>query len=67
MGNVWIGFNDLNKEKKFQWSNKDPITFTRWAKNEPNNLGDEDCTHMRSNEEWNDTKCKSKLHYVCQI
>lgn len=67
INDAWIGLNDLIKEKKFRWSNKDPVTFTKWAKNEPNNRGNEDCVHMRSKGEWNDKECDVKFHYVCQV
>ena len=66
---LWIGLNDKNRENTFKWTNSDPVIFTKWGSDEPNNLnGDEDCVHMRFNGLWNDNKCDNLLFfYVCQI
>ena len=35
----WIGANDRSKEGKFKYTNGDSVSFTNWARHEPNNLG----------------------------
>ncbi len=45
-GTVWIGFNDVATEGSFEWVSGQPVTFTNWAPFEPNNLGNEDFTHL---------------------
>lgn len=53
-GAVWIGFSDAANEGAFVWVNGEPVVFTNWSPGEPNNLGDEDYTHMYSSGMWND-------------
>ncbi len=36
---AWIGLWDGQKEGTFRWSNGDPVTFTNWWANQPNNDG----------------------------
>ncbi|CAH3166172.1 unnamed protein product, partial [Porites lobata] len=43
--------------------------FTVWAKNQPNNVGDEDCAHtlgIGHNYKWNDVKCSDCYQYTCK-
>ncbi|KAJ8303421.1 hypothetical protein KUTeg_019817 [Tegillarca granosa] len=44
-GGFWIGLHDRYMSNSFRWSNGDKVTFTNWAKREPNNIGryGEDC------------------------
>jgi hypothetical protein len=45
---LWIGFNDLETEGLFGWSSGEPWTgYENWAPGEPNNLGNEDCAHIK--------------------
>ncbi len=39
---VWLGINDVATEGTFVWTTGEPVTYTNWDNNEPNNLGDED-------------------------
>jgi len=50
---LWIGFNDTAVEGTFVWSSGEPVTYTNWQPNEPNNLGNEDYVHM-GGYAWND-------------
>lgn len=34
---LWIGLSDQAEEGTFVWSSGEPVTFTSWASNEPNN------------------------------
>lgn len=36
---LWIGLNDCGKTTKFRWSSGAPVTYTDWAKGEPNDAG----------------------------
>ena len=66
--NVWIGFNDIASEGSFVWTDGSPVTYTNWNSGEPNNIGDEDCTHMFGpNGLWNDIRCVTSYPSVIEI
>lgn len=58
-GVIWIGFNDEAVEGTFVWYDQSPVTYTNWAGGEPNNSGNEDCTQIYPNGQWNDLPCNS--------
>ncbi|XP_067687491.1 macrophage mannose receptor 1-like [Haliotis asinina] len=61
---VWIGLNDRVLEMKFAWEDGQPVSYTHWAKNEPNNwMGhDEDCVAMSADyPAWQDRTCEDRL------
>ena len=65
----WIGLNDIAQEGKFVWDGGDPVTFTHWAPNEPNNSGNEDCVEINRffpEKTWNDEPCNLALSFVCE-
>lgn len=37
---VWIGFNDVNWEMRFLWTDGKGVTYTNWAKGQPSSLPD---------------------------
>lgn len=53
---LWIGFNDLDLEGDWRWSDGSPVTFTNWNGGEPNNSsGVEHFAEMLgSSGRWND-------------
>ena len=65
----WLGLNDISTEGNFSWADRGNGNFTAWAKNQPNNFGDEDCVHtlgVKFNYEWNDVKCSNCYPYTCK-
>ncbi len=42
----WIGFNDREKEGKWEWSRGGPVTYTNWAPGAPDDLLGEDAAVM---------------------
>ncbi|XP_046378823.2 macrophage mannose receptor 1-like [Haliotis rufescens] len=61
---VWIGLNDQAIEMKFVWQDGQPVSYTHWARNEPNNwMGhDEDCVAMSADHPyWQDRVCSQSL------
>ena len=65
----WLGLNDVSTEGNFTWADRGEGNFTAWAKNQPNNLNEEDCVHalgLRYNYEWNDVKCSDCHQYTCK-
>jgi hypothetical protein len=59
----WIGFNDVATEGTFEWVSGEPVTYTNWASDEPNDytyfgnyFAGEDYTVMNwlGQQQWND-------------
>ena len=67
MNNGWIGLTDQWQEGTWQTPVKGKVPYTNWGQGEPNNLGDEDCTHLRNDGKWNDLKCSSQQAFLCQF
>ena len=65
--NFWIGLNDISQEGVYVWVSGSTSTYRNWGTGEPNNSGDEDCTHMISSSTfWNDWPCTRSTPYVCE-
>ncbi|XP_064595387.1 macrophage mannose receptor 1-like isoform X2 [Liolophura sinensis] len=72
---VWIGLNDIDNfagHRMFSWSDNSPVTFTNWAKGEPNNYGGtENCVAMNRDKKggWDDYPCSTQdvRAYVCEM
>lgn len=62
--NTWIGLSDTAVEGTFVWSNGQPVTFTYWGINEPNNSGgNEDYAYIdapHGTDRWNDLVDKTE-------
>lgn len=59
---AWIGLSDLFTEGVFQWVTGEPLQYSLWAPNEPNDFqGVEDCAGLLFEEDgnstWNDSTC----------
>uniref|UniRef100_I3KV81 C-type lectin domain-containing protein n=1 Tax=Oreochromis niloticus TaxID=8128 RepID=I3KV81_ORENI len=65
---VWIGLNDKEQEGTWKWVDGTPVTLTYWASDQPDNGGEEDCAHVRSDEKksWNDLSCSSSFQWICE-
>ena len=65
----WLGLNDISREGIFTWVGSGAGNFTAWAKNQPNNVGDEDCAltlGVGHRYKWNDVKCSECHQYTCK-
>jgi gliding motility-associated-like protein len=54
---IWIGLSDELHEGKFTWYDGSDTTYHNWAKNEPNNAGNENCVQIFADGTWNDLAC----------
>ncbi|XP_019625813.1 PREDICTED: LOW QUALITY PROTEIN: sushi, von Willebrand factor type A, EGF and pentraxin domain-containing protein 1-like [Branchiostoma belcheri] len=71
---MWIGLDDRLTEGEFLWADGSSLdSFTYWTYGEPNDGGarirSQDCVHLwlAAQQRWDDTSCKSKRFYLCQI
>lgn len=45
---LWIGFNSLDIDQTYTWSDKTPVNFIYWATNNPyNSYKQEKCAALR--------------------
>nr|XP_006119616.1 macrophage mannose receptor 1 [Pelodiscus sinensis] len=66
---LWIGLNDLGIQMYFEWSDKMPVTYTKWLQGEPTyaNSRQEDCVVMKGQDGyWADNVCDKKCGYLCK-
>ena len=52
----WIGLNDIAEEGQWVWDNGEPVTYTNWGLQEPDdtNIGEEDYVILSPSGEWED-------------
>ncbi|XP_060556676.1 hepatic lectin-like [Ruditapes philippinarum] len=67
----WFGLHDTQSENFWQWSSSNGTyslgKFSNWAPDEPNNaFGNEDCSVIWGNGEWNDIDCSLKMTFICE-
>ncbi|KAI7809171.1 mannan-binding lectin precursor [Triplophysa rosa] len=64
---VYIGATDIYEEGNFVDMTNQPLTFTKWKENEPNDYnGAEDCVVIVEGL-WNDINCTHEKHVVCEL
>jgi len=68
---IWIGLTDESIEGSWEWVTGEPVTYTNWSQDEPNDAGEgEDYAEMEDGN-WNDNggpSDPSLTHsYVCEI
>ncbi|XP_019388002.1 PREDICTED: macrophage mannose receptor 1-like [Crocodylus porosus] len=66
----WMGFNNLDPDKGYTWSDGSAVSYENWAEGEPNNYGgNEKCGvfYGYSDMEWNDVFCENMNSWACQI
>ena len=65
---AWIGLNDEASEGNFTWTNGDPVSYTNWYEDQPNNYnGSQDYVEMLSDGLWNDQYNYKVLEYIMEI
>ena len=59
----WIGLNDVLVEGTYGWVSGEPVAFTDWGADEPNNTGD--CIRLKDGR-WADMECYLTRPYICE-
>ncbi|CAH1796424.1 unnamed protein product, partial [Owenia fusiformis] len=67
-GTFWIGFNDINVERMFEWKDGSTIPYENWEHGEPNGGASQNCTRMQLSEawEWEDKDCVYEKQFICK-
>merc|ERR1739838_148169 len=67
----WIGGSDAIHERIWLWSDGLPMTFTAWARGQPDNgiLGGQNCAVMNWSRQrlWDDQGCNVHNTYICAM
>ena len=66
---TWIGFNDIQQEGQWVWTDGSAVTYTNWNSGEPNNSGGaEDTAHTWGGglSTWNDLNGNSSLYGIIE-
>ena len=62
-----IGLSDAAEEGAWSWVTGESLTYTNWAKNEPNNQSNEDYVLMQVKGTWNDGHLdREKWPFICE-
>ena len=64
---LWLGYNDVQTENTFVWSNGEVTNYENWNTGEPNNAGNEDYVQMTATGKWNDTTGSVMGHGIVEI
>ena len=63
-----IGLTDEGDEGNFRWVNNEPLTFTNWYKDQPNNYNNaQHYGQLLTSGEWNDNYADDSLEYIMEI
>lgn len=65
---IWIGLSDKDIENDWRWVDGTPYSSTPkfWPRNQPDNVGNEDCVTLSEDMSWNDDKCWWLYRSVCE-
>ena len=69
---IWIGLSDHLVEGNFMWVNGEPLSYTNWAYNEPNNQGfsgynADFAVLIKSNGQWKDRNGTDDYEFVIEV
>ncbi|XP_061636299.1 alpha-N-acetylgalactosamine-specific lectin-like [Phyllopteryx taeniolatus] len=64
--NTWIAYHDTIQENDFMWTDGTFGVFTDFAATQPDDLDNEDCVDINSDDEmWHDEDCTDLSSFVC--
>ena len=67
---MWVGATDEKNEGTWVWVDGRKVTTDHWGQREPSSGKSENCMMLYvkfKGFKWNDTPCKDKLPFACQI
>ena len=70
-GGYWFGLYQAGEGEEpgqgWGWVTGEALQFTRWAENEPNNVGNEDCGEIYGEGTWNDNACSIERRFIIEV
>ncbi|XP_018573083.1 macrophage mannose receptor 1-like [Anoplophora glabripennis] len=64
--NYWTSANKQSDGKWVWWDNQ-LVTYTNWAKGEPNNADKREfCLELYPDGQWNDLACEREFYFICE-
>ena len=65
----WFGLNDQLAEGQYKYTSNMPITYTNWARGQPNNWRNgQNCVEFWSSTgAWNDNNCSAPMPFICSM
>ncbi len=71
---IWIGFNDLDVEGAWEWSNDEFATYSNWFSTQPDDTNGEDCGELMLRTAgccqagtWNDNRCSASQPAIIEF
>ncbi|XP_022799604.1 uncharacterized protein LOC111337536 isoform X3 [Stylophora pistillata] len=61
----WIGYNDIDNEGDWVWTDRMTSSYTNWDEKSPNN-GGVSCAIVTSTGKWHDEPCQSQFSFICK-
>ena len=61
----WIGYNDIDNEGDWVWSDRTTSSYTNWDDKSPNN-GGVSCAIVTRTGKWHDEPCQSQYSFICK-
>lgn len=61
----WIGYNDIDNEGDWVWSDRMTSSYTNWDDKSPNN-GGVSCAIVTRTGKWHDEPCQSQYSFICK-
>lgn len=68
LGYAWIGWHQPTNGADWEWSDGSPAAWVNWGPGEPNDVNQEDCTHVgvgAGGMQWNDHQCTKMFDTLC--
>ena len=67
---LWIGFNDIQAERQFRWTDQSSVTFTYWRRGRYGGYRySDDCVLMlgygKQDGRWTDVGCSLEHGFIC--
>ena len=65
---AFLSMSDTRKEGTFIYPTGEPLVYSNWAPQEPNNDGgSENCVEIFPNGKWNDKVCGEQRLVICEV